>query len=176
MSFDKRRRPRHCRQTARHAAGEGDDRSETSPNSRYSRSRCKEQVLVLTAAQLKAIARARLADAEALLKAGRSDGSAYLCGYAVELALKARTCRTLKWSGFPEKRSEFEGLQSFKTHDLDILLRLSGREQYIKVNLFPEWTAVSQWNPEARYQAVGMVTAATAQNMIAAATKILAKL
>ena len=133
-------------------------------------------VLVLSAADLKAIARARLADAVALLKAGRFDGSAYLSGYVVELALKARICTTLKWPGFPEKRSEFEGLQNFKTHDLDVLLRLSGREQYIKVNLFPEWTVVSQWNPEARYQAVGTVTAATAQNMISAAQKILAKL
>ena len=60
--------------------------------------------------------------------------------------------------------------------DLDVLLRLSGREQYIKVNLFPEWTVVSQWNPEARYQAVGTVSAATAQNMISAAQRILAKL
>jgi 1,2-phenylacetyl-CoA epoxidase PaaB subunit len=44
------------------------------------------------------------------------------------------------------------------------------------VNLFPEWTVISQWNPEARYQAVGTVTAATARNMISAAQKILAKL
>jgi HEPN domain-containing protein len=133
-------------------------------------------VVVLSATDLKAIARARLADADALMKAGRFDGSAYLCGYVVELALKARTCRTLKWPGFPQKRSEFEGLQSFKTHDLDVLLRLSGREQYIKVNLFPEWTVVSQWNPEARYQSVGTVTAARAHNMISAAQRILAKL
>ena len=131
---------------------------------------------MLSAATLKSVARARLTDAKALLKAGRFDGSAYLCGYVVELALKARTCKTLKWVAFPETRSEFKDLQTFKTHDLDILLRLSGREQYIKVNLFPEWTAVSQWNPEARYQPVGSVTAETVQDMISAAQKILAKL
>jgi hypothetical protein len=94
----------------------------------------------------------------------------------VELALKTRICKTLKWPGFPEKRGEFEGLQTFKTHDLDILLRLSGREQYIKVNMFPEWTVVSQRSPEARYQAVGTVTSSTAQDMISAAQKILARL
>ena len=55
-------------------------------------------------------------------------------------------------------------------------LHLSGREQYIKVRLFPEWTIVSQWNPEARYQAVGTVTAVTAEGMIAAAQNILARL
>jgi hypothetical protein len=111
-----------------------------------------------------------------LLKAGRLDGSAYLCGYVIEMALKARICKTLKWPSFPDKRSDFEGLQSFKTHDLDVLLRLSGREQYAKLNLFPEWTIVSQWNPEARYQAVGTVAAAKAQDMLSAAQTILARL
>jgi hypothetical protein len=131
---------------------------------------------LLTAADLKALARARLADAKALLQASRFDGSAYLCGYSVELALKARACKALKWTHFPEKPGEVRRLETFKTHDLDILLRLSGREQYIKVNLFAEWTVVSQWNPESRYQPVGTVTAATAQGMISAAQKILAKL
>ena len=131
---------------------------------------------MLSAANLKALARARLADAEALLRSRRFDGAVYLYGYVVELALKARICRTLKWAGFPEKRSEFEGLQSFKTHDLDVLLRLSGRQQYIKVSLFPEWTVVSQWNPEVRYQPIGTVAAPTVRNMIAAARRILVKL
>lgn len=77
----------------------------------------------------------------------------YLCGYIVELALKARICRTLKWSTFPEKRSEFEGLQSFKTHDLAVLFRLSGREPFVRVSLFAEWTIFKEWNPEVRYRA-----------------------
>ena len=99
---------------------------------------------MLTAADLKALARARVADAKALLQASRF--------------------------------GEFRRLETFKTHDLDILLRLSGREQYIKVNLFAEWTVVSQWNPESRYRPVGTVSVATAQGMISAAQKILAKL
>jgi len=66
---------------------------------------------------------------------GRLEGSAYLSGYVVELALKARICRTLKWRGFPEKRNEFEGLQTFKTHDLDVLLSLSGRESWPRSGL-----------------------------------------
>ena len=61
-------------------------------------------------------------------------GSAYLCGDVVELALKARICTTLSRPGFPEKRSEFDIFQSFKTHDLDVLLR-QGCEQYIKGEL-----------------------------------------
>lgn len=138
--------------------------------------RCRNKAPLLTAATLKALARARLLDADALLRARRFDGAAYLCGYAVEMALKARASRALKWAGFPEKTCEFQGLQSFRTHDLDILLKLSGREQYIKVNLFPEWTIVSQWNPEARYQPVGTIAATTARSMIAAARKVLGKL
>ena len=65
---------------------------------------------------LKSTARARLRDAEVLLKAKRFEGAFYLCGYSVELALKTRSCRALKWPGFPETNKEFEGLQSIKTH------------------------------------------------------------
>ena len=41
-------------------------------------------------AELRKIARERLKDAEALLKAGRYDGAVYLGGYVVELALKSQ--------------------------------------------------------------------------------------
>lgn len=54
--------------------------------------------------------------------------------------------------------------------------RLAGREQYIKVSLFPEWSIVSQWNPEARYQAIGTVAAPAVRNMIAASRKLLVKI
>jgi hypothetical protein len=67
---------------------------------------------------LRAIARARLRDAQALLAAKRFDAASYLCGYAVEIALKARICKTLGWDGFPQTAKEFRGFQSVKTHDL----------------------------------------------------------
>jgi hypothetical protein len=56
----------------------------------------------------------------------RYDGAIYLCGYAIEVALKARTCRTLGWAEFPETNREFENYRSFRTHDLEVLLNLSG--------------------------------------------------
>lgn len=87
---------------------------------------------MISIADLKSIGRARLNDAKVLLKGRRLDGAVYLCGYAVEMALKARLCRTLKWSGFPETGAEFQGLQSVKTHNLEILLRLSGVEGKIR--------------------------------------------
>jgi HEPN domain-containing protein len=87
---------------------------------------------MLTSNDLKGLSRARLRDAEALLAAGRFDGATYLCGYAVEIALKARIVKTLKWIGFPESRTDFNDLASFKTHNLQILLHLSGWKHRIR--------------------------------------------
>jgi len=95
--------------------------------------------------ELRAIAKARLRDAEVLLSASRYDGSVYLCGYSVEIGLKARVCRTLKWHGFPSTNKEFEGYHSFRTHNLDVLLRLSGSEVKIKTKYLAEWSVVAMW-------------------------------
>jgi HEPN domain-containing protein len=122
--------------------------------------------------ELRKIAQARFKDADVLLKARRYDGAIYLCGYAIELALKARVCKTLKWPGYPSTSGEFKDYHSFRTHDLDVLLHLTGREQAIKVSYFAEWSAVAQWNPSARYQAIGTGTETDAKLMISA-TKIL---
>ena len=81
---------------------------------------------MLSIPELKEISSARLRDSRVLFAARRYDGSHYLCGYAVEIALKARICKTLNWAGFPDKGKEFEGLGSFRTHDFEVLLRLSG--------------------------------------------------
>lgn len=107
---------------------------------------------MISIADLRAISEARLQDAIVLFDNDRFDGAAYLCGYAVELALKARICITLNWEGFPQTRSEFEGFSSFKTHRLNVLLALSGQEQRIKAEQLDEWSAVVPWDPEARYE------------------------
>jgi hypothetical protein len=119
------------------------------------------------------IAMARLADAEALARAGRFDGAVYVCGYAVEVALKARICRTLNWVGFPASSSEFHGLHSFRTHDLLTLLRLSGRKTDIVPTYNTVWEPLEEWRPELRYRPVGSTTAHDAQNMIACTAKLL---
>jgi hypothetical protein len=90
---------------------------------------------LLNIADLRALSAARLEDAQALFDAGRYDASACLCGYALELALKARICETLNWQWFPETRREFEGYRSFRTHDLDVLLYLSGVRNRIAVEI-----------------------------------------
>jgi hypothetical protein len=87
---------------------------------------------MLSTQEMRRIAFARLSDAEALHRAKRFDGASYLCGYSVELALKARICKTLKWAGYPQTNAEFQGLASFKVHDLEMLLRLSGKAAIVK--------------------------------------------
>jgi len=126
--------------------------------------------------EIKKIAKARFKDAEVLLSAKRYDGAVYLCGYAVELGLKSKICKTLHWQGFPETNSEFQDYRSFKTHDLDVLLHLSGTEDKIKSQYFVEWSAVSQWNPEARYQPIGNVSKSEAQLMLSSTALLLKKL
>ena len=44
---------------------------------------------MIATSDLEAIARSRLKEAKALLKSRHYDGAAYLCGYAIEVALKA---------------------------------------------------------------------------------------
>ena len=131
---------------------------------------------MITVKDLLKIARARLKDAEALIACRRYDGAIYLCGYAIELALKARICKTLKWPGYPSTSREFKDYHSFRTHDLDVLLHLSGREENIKLNFFAEWSVVAQWDPSARYQPVGTVKRKDAQMMVSAARTLLGKI
>jgi hypothetical protein len=102
-------------------------------------------------ADLKLLAVTRLAEAEILLQSGHFDGGAYLCGYSVEFALKARICLTLKWEEFPSTRGEFQDYQSFRTHNLEVLLHLSGIEEEVKKDHFDHWYRISEWNPDIRY-------------------------
>ncbi len=91
---------------------------------------------MISTADLKLIARARLKDADVLFRNKRYDCAVYVCGYAVEVALKARVCQTLSWAGFPETNSEFAQYKSLQTHNLDTLLHLSGIEAAIKTGFY----------------------------------------
>lgn len=128
---------------------------------------------MISASDLRKLARARLTDARALLEAKRYDGAVYMGGYVVEIALKARICRTLSWAGFPETRHEFQSLASFKTHNLDLLLALSGREQRVKTKHLAEWSAVANWDPEVRYRSPGSAKKVDAELLIKSANFLL---
>jgi len=129
---------------------------------------------VISVQDLEDIARARLEDSEVLYEAKRYDGAAYLCGYVVELALKAKICDTLGWKGFPETKREFENYRSFRTHSLDVLLSLTGVEQEVKTKLLAEWSIVAKWDPEVRYKPIGTAKPEDADLMIESTKALLA--
>lgn len=131
---------------------------------------------MIAANDVRTLARARLRDAKTLLAGKRYDGGAYLCGYAVEIALKYRVCRTLGWSAFPETANEFRSYRSFQVHDLDILLHLSGREAVIRSKRLTDWSLVNVWTPELRYRPVGHTTEAELRTMLTAAANLLKSL
>ena len=119
--------------------------------------------------ELRDLARARLKEAKILLTRKKYDGATYLCGYAVELLLKARICKTLKWSDYKIGR----GYETFKTHELATLLELSGIRPRIITKYFTEWSAVNQWTSEDRYLPIGHTTPQSAIAMITATTKLM---
>lgn len=131
---------------------------------------------MISITDLEAIAQARLEDARALSAAGRYDGAVYVCGYAVEVALKAKICRILNWQEFPQTSGEFQAYRSFQTHELDVLLRLSGQETRIKQQHFDLWNVVAVWRAESRYNAIGTVGRTKAEEMIDAAERLLSVL
>jgi len=128
---------------------------------------------MIRVSELDTIAKARLGDAKALLEAKRFDGATYLCGYAVEVALKVRICRTLNWPGFPSTSGEFHAYRSFQTHELGVLLHLSGKEAEVKQEHMERWSLVAAWDPESRYNVIGTETPAKAEAMIRAAESLL---
>ena len=108
----------------------------------------------------------RLREAEALFAAGLYDGSAYLCGYVVELALKARICRLLDENEYPDS-GRFR--QVYGVHDLDLLLMLSGLGRKLSLAnkaVFDNWPIAVPWKPESRYAAVGSVERQDAEEVL----------
>lgn len=119
--------------------------------------------------EIEKIVQARVEDAQVLYESSRYDGSVYLCGYAIELGLKARICRTLQWDEYPTSGK----YSSFKTHDLDLLLHLTGCEDKVKLKHLADWSIVAQWNPEARYNPIGSIQDSDAKDMLESTKELL---
>lgn len=118
-----------------------------------------------TQSDIEALAYSKLRDAEILLANERFDSAYYLAGYAVELLLKARVCKTL---GIPDF-FDFDNLQRqrlknesvitrpYRVHDYEQLLILSGiytqYQKEIETNelFFSNWSIISDWNENSRY-------------------------
>ncbi|QJD91297.1 DNA-binding protein [Duganella dendranthematis] len=131
---------------------------------------------MLTISDLEEISAARLQDAQVLCAAGRFDGAYYLAGYSVELALKSRICKTLNWMDFPATNKEFERFRSFKVHDLEVLLKLSGLEATVKDKHLAEWGTVKAWQPEVRYRQVGFADEIATAAMLDAVLSLMGEL
>jgi HEPN domain-containing protein len=127
----------------------------------------------ISAATLKGLAEARLEDARILLKGTRYDGAVYLCGYSIELALKASICKHMQWTEFPDDKKAYS---NFKTHNLDVLLDLSGREADIKNKHLADWSVVVAWDPELRYRQIGSATPQEVETMIDSSDALLKEL
>jgi HEPN domain-containing protein len=125
-----------------------------------------------TQEQLRDLARLRLKEAEALFDAGLYDGCAYLCGYVVELALKARICTTLGIGEYPERTSAgMRGrlLDAFHTHDLDELWLLAGLRNDPSAatpSFVANWSVATRWKPEQRYEPEGSYNRSDAEAML----------
>ena len=125
----------------------------------------------MLASDLRALATSRLEEAKILLAQSKPDGAAYLCGYAVEMALKRQICEHLDWDEYPEYDNR---LKSFNTHNLLMLLKLAGLEKKAQgATIWVQWQIIFNWKVEYRYQAIGSVSSAQAQQMIGAAEKIM---
>ncbi|MDD5189473.1 MAG: HEPN domain-containing protein [Dehalococcoidales bacterium] len=126
--------------------------------------------------ELKKLSKERILESEILYLHKKYDISSYLCGYAVELALKYRICKCLKWIGFPETKSEFEDVKFLKTHECENLLLLTGKKDQMKTNFMTEWSVVAKWNPDGRYHPLGTITKAESRDMIDCSKKIVGML
>ena len=123
---------------------------------------------MLTRADMRQIARARVLEAAVLVRAGRFDTAVYLCGYAVEVSLKARICRTLRWAEFPNEPREWQRHHAYlKVHDLRLLAKWSAYEIHLDGPTHSrQWLEVYEWNPETRYQLGGRKTRSQAVSIM----------
>ncbi len=116
-------------------------------------------------------------DANALLKQKRWDNAVYICGYAIELLLKARLCIDLKLPGFPESKQECKAFSinphGLFTHDLETLLNQTILATQLKHAVLKEWSTCLQWDPELRYQPLGTFNEIMAKEMIRSTRAVL---
>ena len=109
-------------------------------------------------ADIQALSKSKLAESKCLFDNGFHDGAYYLAGYAVELLLKARVCKTLGIDDFFQfnKSKKKELYKAYKVHNYEELLLLSGiYTDFVNVqkdvNFKADWSIVRQWDEESRY-------------------------
>ncbi len=122
-------------------------------------------------AELRAQARERTLDADALIKGGRWSFAYYVVGYAVECALKSCLLARMIHTGwvYEEKAKINECL----THDFGELIKLSGMTDELNAKLAANPTFVGNWGITTRWKVTdryGQNTEAEAKALYAAIT------
>jgi hypothetical protein len=115
-------------------------------------------------ADIEILAKAKLAESECLFQNDFFDGAYYLGGYAIELLLKARICKTLRIDDFflfDKKDTDNKGIKKeiykpFKVHNFEELFLLFGiYPEFVEAqkdsNFKLAWSVVGDWSEEARY-------------------------
>jgi HEPN domain-containing protein len=104
---------------------------------------------------LQTMSEQRVADAAALLNAERYQAAYYLCGYAIECALKACIARKTREFDFPDRKLANDS----HVHDLIKLLRVAGIDGILQAeegrnhDFATNWAIVKDWSEASRYNA-----------------------
>jgi len=124
------------------------------------------------------ISKTRLEESKILFANGYYEGSFYLAGYSVELALKAKVCRVLDIPNlydetFLRQDSNKDLLRSHLTHKLNSLILLSGLRTKFdlaksnNVQLLSNWSFLAEyWSEKCRYNCCGTVTKENCERLI----------
>jgi HEPN domain-containing protein len=110
---------------------------------------------------LRAIAQAKLDDAIILLRSGRYSNAYYLAGYSVEIGLKACIAAQISAETIPDKAF----IRNILNHQFRVLVGLAGlagslKDEEDKDQTFAtNWALASQWEPDARYEAIDPTSA-----------------
>jgi HEPN domain-containing protein len=104
--------------------------------------------------ELQELSTIRIEEAKALLDKGLYDGAYYLCGYAVECALKACIAKNVKQYDFPDKKAVLDSYTHNVTKLAQVAILISElnqekrRDSQFEVN----WTLAERWSEESRYR------------------------
>lgn len=104
---------------------------------------------------LRSLAQERMDDAVVLLRNNRFSAAYYLCGYAVECALKACVARQTKECDFPPDPGT---VREIYVHDLTKLLKSAGLDNMLNNDLQNDrhlqanWALAKDWSEKSRYQ------------------------
>ena len=119
---------------------------------------------------LQALSGIRIKEAKALLDKALYDGAYYLCGYAIECALKACIAKNVKQYDFPDKNT----VRDSYTHDLVKLVKTAGLSDELKRKIASNprfaanWDIVKDWSEDSRYKRNKKVEASDLYSVIAA--------